>query len=95
MLAQIQAANPNPISEAEPGDSTAITSPSEEELAEEQLLTGLSRKQHYAQYIQAAAELGEDMPLGEDAAKEQTEKVWIAMPCPSASKFIIFFLIFP
>ena len=35
----------------------------------------LSWKQHYAQYVQAAAELGEDMPLGEDTAKEQTERV--------------------
>ena len=37
-------------------------------------MIGLSQKQHYAQYIQAAAELGEDMLLGEDTAKEQTEK---------------------
>ena len=37
-------------------------------------MQGLSRKQHYAQYVQAAVELGEAMSLGEDTAKEQTEK---------------------
>ena len=37
-------------------------------------MKGLSRKQHYTQYVQAAAELGEDMPPGEDTAKEQMEK---------------------
>ena len=36
--------------------------------------SGLSWKQHYVQYVQAATELGEDMPLGEDTAKEQTER---------------------
>ena len=45
-------------------------------------MVGLSRKQHYAQYVQVAAELGEDMPLGEDTAKAQTDKVYITMPCP-------------
>ena len=46
--------------------------PSEEETIEEQQVQGLSRKQHYSQYVQAAAELGEDMPLEEDSVKEQT-----------------------
>ena len=69
------------------GDSTIITAPSKEEQAEERLLVGLSRKQHYAQYVQVAAELGEDMPLGEDTAKAQTDKVCITMPCSSASNF--------
>ena len=59
----------------EPGDSTVITAPSKKEQAEEQLVVGLSQKQHYAQYVQAAAELGEDMPLGEDTAKAQTDTV--------------------
>ena len=48
--------------------------PSEEEQLEEQQVQGLSRKQHYAQYVQVAMELGEDMPLGEDTAKEQVAK---------------------
>ena len=48
--------------------------PSEEETVKEQQVQGLSRKQHYAQYVQAAAELGEDMLLGEDTAKEQMAK---------------------
>ena len=48
--------------------------PSEEETLEEQQVQGLSRKHHYAQYVQAAAELGEGMPLGEDSAKEQMAK---------------------
>ena len=65
---------PNPIPEVEPGDSTSITIPSEEEQSKEQQVIGLSWKQHYAQYIQAATELGEDIPLGEDTAKEQTER---------------------
>ena len=34
-LAMIHAANPNPVSEAELGDSAVITAPSEEEQAEE------------------------------------------------------------
>ena len=69
------------------GDSTVITAPSKEEQAEEQLLVGLSRRQHYAQYVQAAAELGEDMPLGEDTAKAQTDKVCTTMIYSSASNF--------
>ena len=58
----------------------AITSPSEEELAEELMSSGLSRKQHYVQYVQAAIKLGEDMPLGENTAKEQAGKVCRTMP---------------
>ena len=50
-----------------------IVVPSEEETVEEQQVQGLSRKQHYTQYVQAATEL-EDIPLGEDTAKEQTAK---------------------
>ena len=65
---------PNPTPEVEPGDSTSIVMPSEEETVNEQQVQGLLRKHHYAQYMQAAAELGEDMPLGEDTAKEQTVK---------------------
>ena len=65
----IHAANPNPVSEVELGDSAVITACSEEEQAEEQLLVGLLWKQHYAQYVQVAAELGEDIPLGEDTTK--------------------------
>ena len=48
--------------------------PSEEETVKEQQVQGLSRKQHYAQYMQVATELGEDMTLGEDNAKEQMAK---------------------
>ena len=48
--------------------------PSEEETLEEQQVQGLTRKQHYTQYVQAATELGEGMPLGEDSAKEQVAK---------------------
>ena len=73
-MARLQETIPNPTPEVEPGDSTSITMPSEEEQAEEQQVQGLSRKQHYAQYVQAAVELGVDMPLGEDTAKEQMEK---------------------
>ena len=51
-------------------------------------MVGLSWKQHYAQYVQVAAELGENMPLGEDTAKAQTDKVCITMPCSSASNFL-------
>ena len=72
--------NPNPVTEAELEDSTAIASPSKEELAEELMSSGLSQKQHYVQYVQAAAKLGEDMPLGEDTAKEQAGKVCRIMP---------------
>ena len=77
------------MSQAEPGDSTFIAIPSEEEQSKEQLLIGLSQKQHYTQYVQAAAKLGEDMPLGEDTAKEQAGKVCISMPCSSASNFFL------
>ena len=65
---------PNPTPEVKPGDSISIFMPSEEETVKEQQVQGLSRKQHYAQYMQVATELGEDMPLGEDTAKEQTAK---------------------
>ena len=65
---------PTPIPEVEPGDSTSFMTPSEEEILEEQQVQGLSRKQHYSQYVQVATELGKDMPLGEDSAKEQTAK---------------------
>ena len=60
--------------EVETSDSTSILSPTEEELAEERQVQGLLWKQHYFQYVKAAAELGEAMPLGEDAAKQQTAK---------------------
>ena len=73
-MARIQVTIPNPIPEVKPGDSTSITIPSEEEKSKEKQVISLSRKQHYAQYIQAATELGENMPLGEDTAKEQTER---------------------
>ena len=73
-MATVQVTIPNPTPKVEPGNSTSIAMPSEEEQAEEQQVSGLSRKQHYTQYIQAATELGEDMLLGEDTAKEQTEK---------------------
>ena len=73
-MAKLREVNPTPIPEAEPGDSTSIMMPSEEETIEEQQVQGLSRKQHYTQYMQAAAELGEGMPLGEDLAKEQMAK---------------------
>ena len=48
--------------------------PSEEEIAEDIQVQGLSRKQHFSQYVQVAVELGEAMPLGEDVAKVQTSK---------------------
>ena len=73
-MARLQEAVPNPTPEVKPGDYTSIIMPSEEEQVKEQQAQGLSRKQHYAQYVQAAVELGEDMPLGEDTAKEQTAK---------------------
>ena len=73
-MARLQETIPNPTPEVKPEDSTSITVQSEEEQGDEQQVQGLSRKQHYAQYVQAATELGEDMPLGEDTAKEQTEK---------------------
>ena len=73
-MARLQETVPNPTPEVKPVDSTSIVMPSEEEHAKEQQVKGLSRKQHYAQYVQAATELGEDMPLGEDTAKEQMEK---------------------
>ena len=73
-MARLQETIPNLTPEVEPVDSTSITMPSGEEQAEEQQVKGLSRKQHYAQYVQGAAELGEDMLLGEDTAKEQMEK---------------------
>ena len=60
--------------EAEPSDSTSILSPTEEEITKERQVQGLLQKQHYSQYVKAAAELGEAMPLGEDAAKQQTAK---------------------
>ena len=65
---------PIPIPEAEPSDPTSILTPSEEEIAEDRQVQGLSRKQHFSQYVQVAAELGEAMPLGEDVAKVQTSK---------------------
>ena len=65
---------PNPTTEAEPVDSTSISTPTEEEVAEEASTQGLTHIQHYTQYIQAAAELGETLPLGEDAAKQHTTK---------------------
>ena len=73
-MARIQVTIPNPIPTVKPEDSTSITIPSKEEQSEEQQVIGLSQKQHYAQYVQAATQLGEDMPLGEDTAKEQTER---------------------
>ena len=69
------------------GDSAVITAPSKEEQAEERLLVGLSQKQHYAQYVQVAAELGEDMPLGEDTTKAQTDTVSKTMIYSSVSNF--------
>ena len=73
-MARLQETIPNPTPEVELVDSTSIVMPSEAEQAKEQQVKGLSRKQHYAQYVQAATELEEDMPLGEDIAKEKTEK---------------------
>ena len=73
-MSKLREVNPTPTPEVEPGDSTSIMMPSEEETIEEQQVQGLSRKQHYSQYVQVASELGEDMPLGEDSAKEQTVK---------------------
>ena len=70
----LKEAVPNPTPKVEPGDSTSIIMPSEEETVKEQQVQGLLRKQHYAQYVQAAVELGEDMLLGEDTAKKQTVK---------------------
>ena len=69
-MARIQATIPNPIPKVKPGDPTSKAIPSKEEQSKEEQVIGLSQKQHYAQYIQAATELGEDMPLGEDTAKE-------------------------
>ena len=73
-LSRLREAVPNPTTEAEPEDSTSISTPTEEEAAEEGQMQGLTCIQHYAQYIQAAAKLGETLPLGEDAAKQHTTK---------------------
>ena len=56
-----------PISspKAEPEDSTSISTPTKEEVAEEGQVQGLTRIQHYLQYIRATAGLGETLPLGE------------------------------
>ena len=48
----------NPTTEAEPEDSTSIAAPTEEEVADEAKTQGLTHIQLYAQYVQAAAELG-------------------------------------
>ena len=53
-MTRLQEVAPNPTPEIEPGDSTSIVMPSEEETVEEQQVQGLLRKQHYAQYVQAA-----------------------------------------
>ena len=50
------------------------TSTPEEKVAEESQVQGLSQKQHFLQYVRAAAELGETLLLGEDAAKQPTTK---------------------
>ena len=60
--------------EAKPEDSTSIVVPTEEEVADEASTLGLTSIQHYAQYVQAALELGETLPLGEDVAKQHTTK---------------------
>ena len=60
--------------EAEPEDSTSIVVPTEEEVADEASTQGLTSIQHYAQYVQAASELGEALPLGKDVAKQHTTK---------------------
>ena len=65
---------PTPTPEAEPEDSTSIFTPTKEEITEESQVQGLSWKQHYAQYVRVAAELGETLLLGEDAVKQQTCK---------------------
>ena len=74
-LSQLREAVPNPTTEAEPEDSASIAASTEEEVADEAHMQGLTRIQHYAQYIQAAAQLGETLPLGEDATKQHTTKV--------------------
>ena len=56
-LFRLREAVPNPTTEAEPEDSTSISAPTEEEVAEEASTQGLTRMQHYAQFVQAAAEL--------------------------------------
>ena len=58
-LSRLREAVPNPTTEVEPEDSTSISAPTEEDVAEEANMQGLTRIQHYAQYVQAAAELGE------------------------------------
>ena len=73
-LSRLREAVPNPTTGAEPEDSTSIAASIEEEVADEANTQGLTRIQHYAQYIQAAAKLGETLPLGEDAAKQHTTK---------------------
>ena len=73
-LSRLREAVPNPTTEAEPEDSTSISTPTEEEVAEEGQMQGLTHIQHYTQYVQATAELGETLPLGEDAAKQHTTK---------------------
>ena len=53
-MARLQEAVPNPTPKVKLEDSTSIIMPSEEEQVKEQQVQGLLRKQHYAQYVQAA-----------------------------------------
>ena len=48
-LSRLREAVPNPITEAEPEESTSITAPTEKEVAEEASMQGLTHMQHYAQ----------------------------------------------
>ena len=73
-LSRLREVVPNPTTEVEPEDSTSISTPIEEEVAEEGQVQGLTCIQHYTQYFQATAELGETLLLGEDAAKQHTTK---------------------
>ena len=73
-LSKLREVVPTSTPEVEPEDSTSISTPTEEEVAEEGQVQGLTRIQHYSQYIRATAELGETLPLGEDAAKQHTTK---------------------
>ena len=65
---------PTSTPKVKPEDSTSISTPTEEEVAEEGQVQGLTHIQHYSQYVRATAELGETLPLGEDAAKQHTTK---------------------
>ena len=87
-MARLQETIPNPTPKVKPEDSTSITMPSEEEQVEEQRVQGWSRKQHYAQYVQVAVELGEDMHWGKTLLRSRQKRLLnICMGLPTSRKW--------